>query len=129
MTARFKYCCNSSTTVSTDLTVDTSINAPLAVRILAFGPLLHLPKQFTPTTGIFEGVKNVKVANVASLPFSLQNLFVQTKTCGVDDDAVAVDDGIVIGDVGDVGDNFDDDTDGGVGVLNQLIGEVDKNMQ
>ena len=48
----------------------TSTNAPSAVRIRVFGPLLHLPKQFTLTTGTDGGVRNVNVAKVASEPFS-----------------------------------------------------------
>lgn len=48
----------------------TSMKAPSAVKILVFGPLLHLPKQFTLTTGTEDGVRKVKVAIVASEPFS-----------------------------------------------------------
>lgn len=48
----------------------TSTNAPSGVRIRMFGPLLHLPRQLTLTTGTDGGVRNVKVAKVASEPFS-----------------------------------------------------------
>ena len=48
----------------------TSTKAPSVVSILIFGPLLHLPRQFTLTTGTDGGVRNVNVAKVASDPFS-----------------------------------------------------------
>jgi hypothetical protein len=48
----------------------TSTKAPSAVKMRVFGPLLHLPKQFTLTTGTEAGVRKVKVAIVASDPFS-----------------------------------------------------------
>lgn len=50
---------------------NTSTNKPSGVNILQLGPLLHFPKQFTLTTGIEDGVRNLKVAIVASDPFSL----------------------------------------------------------
>ena len=60
----------SSTVFLLDILSQTSTKAPSSVRIRAFGPLLHLPKQLTLTTGTDGGVKKVKVANVASDPFS-----------------------------------------------------------
>jgi|Transcript_20312 hypothetical protein len=54
------------------------MKAPSAVKIRVFGPLLHLPKQLTLTTGTEAGVRKVKVAIVASDPFSRHHLFVQT---------------------------------------------------
>lgn len=73
LTCKFKELFNNSTTVSTDRTAEASTKAPLGVNTRQLGPRLHLPRQFTPTTGMFDGVKNENVAIVASDPFSLHH--------------------------------------------------------
>ena len=48
------------------------------------GPLLHLPRQLTGTTGTLSlSVRKEKVAIVASEPFSRHHLFVHTNTCAL----------------------------------------------